>query len=59
MAMVQAVIMFGSETWLLTPRLDKSLKGLHHWTVHQMAGMFSKRQLDKKWVYISIGEVIN
>ena len=28
-AVVQAVLLFFSETWLLTPRLDKSLEGFH------------------------------
>ena len=30
-AVVQAVLLFGSKTWVLTPQLDKSLKGFHHW----------------------------
>ena len=27
---VQAVILFGSKTWVLTSRLEKSLEGFHH-----------------------------
>ena len=28
-AVVQAVLLFGSETWVLTPQLEKALKGFH------------------------------
>ena len=27
---VQAVLLFGSKTWILTPRLEKALVGFHH-----------------------------
>ena len=30
LAVVQAVLLFGSETWVLTPQLDKALVGFHH-----------------------------
>ena len=43
-AVVQAVLLFGSETWVLTPRLEKSLDGFHHQAVWQMAGMVPKCQ---------------
>ena len=43
-AVVQAVLLFGSETWAITPWMDKALKGFHHRAVRQMSGMGSKRQ---------------
>ena len=30
---VQAVLIFGSETWVLTPRFEKYLEGFHHGSV--------------------------
>ena len=42
--MVQAVLLFSSETWFLNHRLDKSLEGFCHWAERQMAGMGTKRQ---------------
>ena len=39
MAVVQAVLLFGSETWVLTPRLERSLKGFRHQVARQMAVM--------------------
>ena len=31
-AVVQAVLVFGSETWVMTPWLEKALEGFHHWS---------------------------
>ena len=57
-AAVQAVISFGFEMWVATPRLEKSLAGLHQRAVRQMAGMGLGLQLDGAWVYKPIGAVM-
>ena len=54
---VQAVILFGSEMWVVTPCLEKAIAGFHHRAVCQMEGMGHKLQLDGAWVYPPIGEV--
>ena len=54
LAVVQAVILFGSATWVLTPRLEKSLEVFHHRAVWRMAGMGPKRQWYGTWVYTPI-----
>ena len=43
-AVVQAVLIFGSKMLVLTPRLEKYLKGFHHRAVRRMAVMVPKRQ---------------
>ena len=43
---VQAMILFLFETWVMTPRLEKSLEGFHQWAVRRMAGMGTKHQQD-------------
>ena len=48
---VQAVLLFGSETWVVTPRLGKALAGFHHQAVHRMAGMVPECQLSRTWVH--------
>ena len=58
MVVVQAVILFESETWVLTPWLEKSLEGFHHRVVQRMAGMGPKLQWDGTWVYSLIGAVL-
>ena len=57
-AVVQAVLIFGSETWVLNPRLDKYLEGFHHRAVRRIAVMGPKRQQDGTWVYTPIGAVL-
>ena len=49
------MLLFGSKTWVLTHRLEKSLKGFHHRAVRQMAGMGPKHQRDGTLVYPPIG----
>ena len=56
--MVQAVLIFGSGTWVLTPRFEKSLEGFHHRMVRRMAGMGPKLQQYGTWVYTPIGAVL-
>ena len=36
---VQAVLLFGSETWVMTPWMEKALKGFHHRVVRRMASI--------------------
>ena len=43
MPVVQAVILFGYETWVLTPRLEKYIESFHHRVVRKMLGMGPKR----------------
>ena len=43
-SVVQAVLLFGSETWVLISRSEKSLKGFHHRVMRRMAGMGPKCQ---------------
>ena len=58
MAVVQAVFLFGSEMWVLTPQLDKSLKGFHLLSVRRMVGMGPKHQRCGICVYTPIGEAL-
>ena len=54
-AVVQEVLMFGSKTWIPTPRLEKALGGFHYWAARKMAVMGPKIQPGGTWVYLSIG----
>ena len=58
LAVVKDVLLFGSETWVVTPWLEKALAGFHHQAVWRMVGMVTKRQLDSTWVYPTIGEAL-
>ena len=52
---VKAVLLFGSETWVLTPWMEKALDDFHHWAVRRMAGMVPKHQQYGTWIYPPIG----
>ena len=58
LAVIKAVILFGSETWVVTPWLEKALACFHQQTVRQMTGMGPIRQLDRTWVYTPIGAAL-
>ena len=47
---VQAGLLFGYKTWVLTPQLEKALKGFHQQAERRMAGMGYKHQKDGTWV---------
>ena len=55
---VQAVLLFGSETWMVTPCLEKALVGFHHRAAQRMAGMGTEYQLNRTWVYPPIGAAL-
>ena len=54
MAVVQTVLLFGSERRVLTPRLEKYPGVFNCWAMQRMAVMGPKRQRDKAWVYTPI-----
>ena len=51
MVVVQAVLLFGPKTWVLTHQLEKYLEDFHHQAVRRMSGMVPKYQWDGIWVY--------
>ncbi len=57
-AVVQAVLLFGSETWKLSPASLKSLEGFHIWAARRMAGMQPTRNPDGTWKYPSSKDVL-
>ena len=57
-AVMQAVLLFRSEVWVMTPQMEKPLEGFHHREVRRMAGMGPKRQPDEIWVYPPIGAAL-
>ena len=54
-AVVQAVLLFVSEMWVVTTWMEKALAGFRHRVVRRIAGMDPKRQRYRAWVYTHIG----
>ena len=50
-AVVQAVLIFRSETWMMSPLIGKALGGFHHRVIHQLTGRYPRHQVDGSWVY--------
>ena len=57
-ATVQAVLLFRSETWNVTPAILRSLEGFHVRAARRMAGRVPKRDTSGKWEYPASGEVL-
>ena len=56
-ACVQAVLLYGSETWSISPRMLSALRGLHH----RAARRISDKQpylVNDEWVYPPIKEAL-
>jgi hypothetical protein len=57
-AIVQAVLLFGSETWKLSPLSLKSLEGFHIRAARCMAGKMPTKNPDGTWTYPSSRDVL-
>ena len=58
MVVVHVVLLFGSETWVTNPQLEKAPEVFHQRALLQMAGMGPKCQWDGTWVYPPIGAAV-
>ena len=50
-AVVQAVLLFGSETWVMTPCMGRTLGGVQHRVARRITGRQPKRQVGGSWEY--------
>jgi hypothetical protein len=58
-ATVQAVLLYGSETWSLSPSSVKRLEGFHIRATWRMTGNRPKRNVDGSWTYPCSVDVLN
>ena len=45
-AVVQVVLLFGAEMWVLTPRMDRALRSFHHRVAHRLTRKKKRRRRD-------------
>ena len=57
-AVVQAVLLFGAETWVLTPMIDRALESFMHGAARRITGKKPRRGEDGKWNYPPLKEAI-
>ena len=50
-AVVQAVLLCGSDMWVMTPRIVKAFDGFHNRVCHSLMGSQPRKGNDKRWVY--------
>ena len=48
---LQAVLLFGVETWVLTHRIERDLDSLHHRVARCLTGSQPRRRGDGSWAY--------
>ena len=55
---VQAVLLYGSETWILNPHIERMIGGFHHRVVCRLAGRMPQRNLYRTWTYPYLEEAM-
>ena len=50
-ATVQAILLYGSETWNLTPTALRTLEGFHIRAARRMAGLMPTKGANNQWTY--------
>ena len=57
-AVSKAVLLFGSETWVLTPRMEKALDSFQHRVTRHLTGRQPRRWGDGRWEYSPLEEAM-
>ena len=57
-ATVQAVLLFGSESWTVTLTMRRGLEGFHTRAARRMTGMMPEKDSAGEWVYPHTDEVL-
>ena len=55
-AVVQEVLLFRAETWVLTPRMERALESFQNGTARQITGRQPWRRGDGRWTYPPLKE---
>ena len=53
-AVVQQVLLFGAETWVVTPKMEQALSAFLHGAARQLTGRQARRDKDGEWHYPSL-----
>ena len=57
-AVMQAVLLYGSETWFMPPRIEITLQSFHHRVVHILMGWKPRKDPDRTCVYSPLTEAM-
>ena len=53
-AVAQQVLLFGAETWVVSPRMERALNSFIHGSARRNTGRQPRRGWDSKWFYPSL-----
>ena len=53
-AVVQQVFLFGAETWVVSPIMERALSTFIHGAARRLTGRQPRRGRDRKWFYPSL-----
>ena len=53
-AVVQQVLLFGAETWVVTPKMERALSGFLHGAARRITGRQAQRGKNGAWHYPSL-----
>ena len=53
-AVVQQVLLFGAETWVVSPRMERAMSAFVHGAARRTTGRQPQRGRDGKWFYPSL-----
>ena len=53
-AVVQQVLLFGAETWVVTPKMERALSAFLHGAARRLTGRQPRREKDGEWKYPSL-----
>ena len=53
-AVVKDTLLFGEETWVMTPRIGKTLGGFHHRVAGRLEGIQPRQDTGGRWVYLPL-----
>ena len=53
-AVVQQVLLFGAETWVVTPKMEQALSAFLHGATRRLTGRQARREKDRDWHYPSL-----
>ena len=57
-SVTQAVLLFGADTWVLTPRMERDMSSFQHRVARWLAGSQPRRRGGGSWEYPSLEEAM-
>ena len=58
-AIAQAVLLYGSESWVLSPAMLQPLEGFHHQVARRLTGRLPRKSANNQWIYPPVAETLH